>query len=98
MIHLILSLMALCLIHQATARPLQLNPVQTGLYQFFQDLPRSNGLSCDACMVAVSVIDDLLENSATEGTILNVMVDICKYGKIESPRVCEYLAPEFKVN
>ncbi|XP_071804161.1 sphingomyelin phosphodiesterase-like [Asterias amurensis] len=96
MIKPILSLLALCLIHQATTRPLLMNGVQTSLYQFFQDQPRSNGLGCDACKLAISAVDALLEMNSTEDDILAVLVDICKVGKIESARVCELIAPEFK--
>ncbi|XP_038051985.1 sphingomyelin phosphodiesterase-like isoform X2 [Patiria miniata] len=80
-----------------STRPIKLNHDQTGLYRFqsFQ-LPFMGGLECDACKAIMDIVDQLLEKNTTEDVILDVMVEFCKVGEIETPRVCEYIAREFK--
>ncbi|XP_022092882.1 sphingomyelin phosphodiesterase-like [Acanthaster planci] len=92
-------IITLCLIlsQQASARPVQLHHDHTGSYRFQSlQLPFIGGLECESCKVIMDIVDRLLAQNSTEDDILDVLVEFCKLGKVETPRVCEYIAREFK--
>ena len=56
-----------------------------------------SGLTCEACKVIVTVLQQLFAQNASEDEIAKIVVRVCIDLKIEDENVCTLVVPTFQV-
>lgn len=56
-----------------------------------------SNLSCIACKTMVRMLHDMSRQNQTEDAIINAAINLCIARRIEDPRVCQMVVPQYSV-